>query len=149
MTRTKKLYHAAYIRHFYHRDFPDAQNNQGLLETQKFEALTQDYFAKLAEKGYSFAESDIEQHTHIKAIIQETYQRGLELIVIDGFNIFNSMRGDATLTIVKRNGDYFAFLKADYGTGRIEVFPILSKKREYGQPLLLHQILKRVEKAIK
>ena len=53
------------------------------------------------------------------------------------------MNNDARLCIVSKDDD-FAFLRAKYGGNDIETFAVIAAKREYAQPLLLHQVLKRV-----
>ena len=51
------------------------------------------------------------------------------------------------LKIYGNDKEYFAVLRADYGKGQVETFPVIATKGEYAQPLLLQQVFKRVQRA--
>lgn len=147
MGRTKRAYHAAHLIRAYQRSTPDHLKFQEILERLETEKLPQDYFQGLSKHGFDFRKSDTEPYPAINDALQASEQGGLDVITINEFNIFQSMQQNATLFIIRRGEEYFALLRADYGRGQIETFPVIAVKGEYAQPLLLHQIFKRVQKA--
>jgi len=156
MSRTKRSYHAAHLKARYLQDFPDAKDHQELLESKAFEKLPAGYFARLEEKGYGFGTLEDGVYSGMATAVMlkdlkglpSQHRNGLEIIIIDGFNIFQSMENNARLDTVRRGVEHFAFLEADYGEKDTETFPVIANKQEYAQPLLLHQVIKRAHNAI-
>jgi len=145
MSRTKRSYHAAHLKARYLQDFPDAKDHQELLESKAFEKLPAGYFA--LEDGVYSGMATAVMLKDLKGLPSQ-HRNGLEIIIIDGFNIFQSMENNARLDTVRRGVEHFAFLEADYGEKDTETFPVIANKQEYAQPLLLHQVIKRAHNAI-
>jgi len=148
MSRTKRTYHAAHLIRAYQRNIPDYLRFQEVLERLETEQLPQDCFQGLSKHGFGFSKSDAEPYPAINDALQASEQEGrLDVITINEFNIFQSMQRNATLFILKGREEYFAFLRADYGRGQVETFPVIATKGEYAQPHLLQQVFKRVQRA--
>lgn len=156
MSRARRLPHAQYLRHAYFADFPDSGSYNAALTSATVQELPADFFERLSQKGYGFSDSlegpyeGLGTDKMLERLKRgsHTVEGGLEIVTLDGFNIFRSGQNDARLLIIKRGGRNFVFLTADFGNGQ-ETCAVVAEKREYGQPLLLHEVLKRAQNGIK
>ena len=155
MSRARRLQHAQYLRHAYVTDFPDSERYNSALIDAKAQELPTDFFQRLLERGYGFSDSLNGPYEglgtdklleRLKRSVK-VVEGGLEVNILVEFNIFRSTKKDARLLIIKRDGSNFAFLTADYGNGQ-ETCAVVAEKREYAQPLLLHEVLKRAQSGV-
>ncbi|HLG24597.1 MAG TPA: hypothetical protein VI564_06745 [Candidatus Nanoarchaeia archaeon] len=153
MARSKSVSstRAAYLKSIYTSGFPGHSEYTEMLSQKRFEGLPSIFFGNLSQEGFAFTDlknppyNNLPTSEYLESImgIQPERLGGLEVRAIRGFNIFFSMGGGAGLYIVARDGINFSFLDADFGSGTNETYPIIAEKRFYGQPLLLHHVLKK------
>lgn len=152
MGRGKPSIHAQHMRAMYQRLFPDSGPYQPALDRLDFGQLPPEFFDALSAKGYGFFSIDSPLHAGTGAeemlaqlcALPSAIMGGLETITVSGMSIFQSMQGNATLVIVRRGLEQFVFLAARYAREEpLRTLPVFPGKQQYGQPLLLYQVLKR------
>lgn len=147
MSRAHRQEHASHVIALYNSDFGAfPQEVYATLQQREFSRLPDKFFHVLKENGYGIEPNSVPSLDDLLA----GSQAGLDAYVIGGFNIFGSGRQDAVLSIVKNQGLFYVFLTAQYtiinpGLTQPETFPICAVKRFYGQPLLLQEVIKRVD----
>jgi len=158
MPRSKRGSHGLYLRNTYYKDFPDAEKYAEMLQIPDYKWLPKSYWRQLSQLGYGFRQLDPflyaglpTQETLDRILarkpIAETGEINLERRSILWFNIFGSSRQEARLDLVTEEGNNVFFLWANFDGSKMERLPVLATKREYAQPMLLHQVLKRVQNA--
>lgn len=150
-SKTRGTAHSAYISHIYRSQIPEFADYESNLSNRDFLSLGSGFYDRLNQQQFGFTDlknppyHDLKTSLYLEKLMSRNAEKvgDLELRVVSGINIFSSMGGSACLSIVTKSGINYVFVEADFGKGLNEVYPIIAEKLFYGQPLLIHHVLRK------